>query len=59
MTSNEKSFMSVFEDYKLYFEKRHKKKGYITTVQDFNNHILPYFKNRTIQSLTKIDILVK
>lgn len=57
MPPNDKSFITVFEDYKLYAEKRHKKQGYITTIQDFNNHILPYFKNRTIQSLTKIDII--
>ena len=57
LSSNDKSFIDVFEDYKLYAEKRHKKQGYITTIQDFNNHILPYFQNRTIQSLTKIDII--
>ncbi len=40
-----------------YVEKRHKKQGFYTITHDFNNHVLPYFKNMNIEDITKFDIL--
>lgn len=51
------NFEEVYEDFKIYVQKRHKKQGFITIDQDFSNHVLPYFKGRNINSLTKIDII--
>ncbi len=50
-------FEDIYEEYKIYAEKRHKKQGFITIDQDFNNHVLPYFKGYDIKSLTKVDIM--
>lgn len=50
-------FEEIYEEYKIYAQKRHKKQGFITIDQDFNNHILPYFKGYDIKSITKIDIM--
>lgn len=50
-------FEEIYEEYKIYAQKRHKKQGFVTIDQDFNNHVLPYFKGRDIQSLTKLDII--
>lgn len=51
------SFQEAYEEFKIYAEKRHKKQGFITIVQDFNNHILPYFKGINIKDLTKLDVI--
>lgn len=51
------SFEKAYEEFKIYAQKRHKKQGFITILQDFNNHILPYFKGRNIEDLTKLDII--
>jgi len=50
-------FEYAYEEFKIYAKKRHKKQGFITIVQDFNNHILPYFKGRNIEDLAKLDII--
>lgn len=50
-------FENVYEEYKIYAEKRHKKQGFVTITQDFNNHVLPYFKGYDIKKLTKTDIM--
>lgn len=50
-------FEDVFEEYKIYASKRHKKQGFDTINKNFKLHILPYFKNKNIESLTKRDIV--
>ena len=52
------SFEEVYEEFKNYVIKRHKKQGFITIDQGFSNHILPYFKGKNINELTKLDIIV-
>lgn len=51
------SFEEVYKEYLIYAQKRHKKQGFITIRQDFNNHVLSYFFGRNINELTKIDVL--
>lgn len=51
------SFELAYEEWKIYAEKRHKKQGFITIYQDFNKHVLPYFKGKELSQLTKIDII--
>lgn len=51
------SFEEAYEEFLIYAEKRHKKQGFYTITHDFNNHVLPYFKNTNIKSLTKLDII--
>uniref|UniRef100_A0AAU8B816 Recombinase n=1 Tax=Dulem virus 59 TaxID=3145770 RepID=A0AAU8B816_9VIRU len=51
------SFKEAYEEWKIYVLKRHKKQGFITIHHDFNKHILPYFINKNINELTKLDIL--
>lgn len=50
-------FEEIYEEYKIYAEKRHKKQGFITISQDFNNHVLPYFRGYDIKEITKINIM--
>ena len=57
MSENELSFKDVYESYLAYATKRHKKQGLDTITKNFKNHILPYFNNKKINELTKIDIL--
>ena len=51
------SFEEAYEEFKIYASKRHKKQGFVTILQDFSKHILPYFKNKKVNELTKIDII--
>ncbi len=51
------SFEQTYEEFKIYALKRHKKQGFITIIQDFNKHVLPYFKNKKISELTKNDVI--
>lgn len=51
------SFEEAYENFTIYANSRHKKQGYITTINNFNNHVLPYFKGRELKTLTKLDIL--
>lgn len=51
------SFEEAYEEFKIYASKRHKKQGFITIDQDFNKHILPYFRKWKIADLTKNDII--
>lgn len=57
MSKNNLSFKDVYENYLVYATKRHKKQGLDTITQNFNNHILPFFKDKRMNELTKIDIL--
>lgn len=50
-------FEEIYEEYKIYVQKRHKKQGFVTITQDFNNHVLPYFKGKDIHCLSKTDIM--
>lgn len=50
-------FSEVYKDYLIYAEKRHKKQGFDTTTRNFELHILPYFKDRDVRKLTKMDII--
>lgn len=51
------SFEEAYEKFKIYAQKRHKKQGFITITQDFNNHVLPYFIGRKINDLSRQDII--
>lgn len=51
------SFIDTYNEFKIYASKRHKKQGFVTIDQAFNKHILPYFKNKSINELTKLDII--
>ena len=51
------TFNEVLDNFKIYVEKRHKKQGFITLITDFNNQVLPYFKDIDIKNLTKLDII--
>ena len=50
-------FEEAYEEFRLYALKRHKKQGFITIDQDFSKHVLPYFKEKNINELKKIDII--
>ncbi len=50
-------FEEVYEEYKIYAQNRHKKQGFDTINKNFNLHILPYFKNNYLSSLTKLDLI--
>lgn len=51
------SFEEAYKEYKIYVARRHKKQSLDTIVQDFNKHILPYFIDKNINELTKLDII--
>ncbi|MCI8670674.1 MAG: site-specific integrase [Bacilli bacterium] len=51
------SFYEAYSEYLIYAQKRHKKQGFETLSRDFKLHILPYFKNKLIVDLKKIDII--
>ncbi len=53
MASKRKDFISIYEEYKTYAEKRHKKQGFNTHIRNFDNHILPYFK--AVKDIVKIE----
>lgn len=51
------TFDEVYQDYKIYARNRHKKQGFIIIIQNFNNHILPYFVDKDIKTLSKSDVI--
>lgn len=51
------TFSEVYEKWKKYASSRHKKQGYITILNNFDNHVLPYFKDMNIKELTKLDVM--
>ena len=51
------SFEEAYNEWKIYVARRHKKQSLDTISHDFNKHILPYFKNKNIEELTKLDII--
>ncbi len=50
-------FEEVYEEYKIYAQNRHKKQGFDTLIQNFNLHILPYFKGIKLIDLKIQDFL--
>ena len=50
-------FEEVYVKFKIYVRYRHKKQGYYNICHDFECRILPYFKNKNIYNLSKIDFL--
>lgn len=51
------SFEEAYKEFEKYVSKRHKKQGLVALESNFNSRILPYFKNKNIYNITKIDIL--
>lgn len=51
------SFEEAYKEFLIYAAKRHKKQGFETIHRNFNKHVLPYFKNKDVCKLTKIDII--
>lgn len=51
------NFNDAFIEYKNFSLKRRKTQGYNTMVRNFNNHILPYFKDMQLKDITKKDII--
>ncbi len=51
------NFNQVYEEWKIYASKLHKKESFGSLTRDFNCKILPYFKDRDIYDLTEKDIL--
>lgn len=51
------SFEEAYKEFEKYVAKRHKKQGLVALESNFNSRILPYFKDKDIYSITKIDIL--
>lgn len=51
------NFEEVYEEFKIYASKRHKKESFVNLTRDFNCKVLPYFKNTNIYDLTEKDIL--
>ncbi len=51
------NFEEVSKDWKVYARTRHKKQGSQTIFKAFDNHVLPYFNDRDVKTLTKLDVL--
>lgn len=51
------SFEKAYEEYLNYASNRHKKQGFDTITKNFNLHILPYFKDKNINEISKLDII--
>lgn len=51
------NFEEVYKSYEIYASNRHKKQGFDTISKNFKLHILPYFKDKDISKITKLDII--
>ncbi|MBQ9072013.1 MAG: site-specific integrase [Bacilli bacterium] len=51
------SFEKAYEEYLKYASNQHKKQGFDTITKNFKLHILPYFNNKDITKLSKLDII--
>lgn len=51
-------FEDVYEEYKIFAQKRQKKQSFESLTQRFNSHILPYFRNKNINDLSIQDIII-
>lgn len=59
MSTQISTFISAFEEYKVFAKKRHKKQGYDTHIRNISLHILPYFKDvKDMRKLVKKDIII-
>ena len=50
-------FSDAFIEFNSFSSKRRKKQGYQTMIRNFNNHILPYFKDMYLCDLSVKDII--
>lgn len=50
-------FENAYDEYLIFAQNRQKKQGFETIYQNFNLHILPYFKGRLLCELSKRDII--
>lgn len=58
MSTQISTFISAFEEYKVYAATRHKTQGYETHIRNIKLHILPYFKDiKDLNKLSKKDII--
>lgn len=51
------TFEEVYEEFKIYASKRHKKESFESLCRDFNCKILPYFRGTDINNITEREIL--
>lgn len=51
------NFEEVYKEYLEYAKNQHKKQGFINLSRDFNCRVLPYFKDRNIEDITKQDYI--
>ena len=51
------NFEEVYENFKIYATKQHKKQCLDTILQNFKLYVLPYFKNTKIEKLTIQDVI--
>ncbi len=51
------SFEKAYEEFRIYAKKRHKKQGFDTITNNFNVHVLPYFKGMHVNDLTVKDFI--
>ena len=51
------NFKEVYLEYFEYSKTQHKKQGYETLNHDFNKHVMPYFENRDVETITRKDLL--
>ena len=51
------NFKQVYDEYIVYIFGRLKKQGYETIIKNFNLHILPFFKDKDIKKISKVDII--
>lgn len=50
-------FKDVYDDFLIHTSKRRKKQGFQTLERNFKNHILPYFNDKDITSITRKEII--
>lgn len=50
-------FKDVYDKFLIYTSKRRKEQGFKTLSRNFENHILPYFKDKYISSITRKEII--
>lgn len=53
----DKLFSEVFEDFLIYSSKRLKKQSFEALTRNFKIHILPYFKEKYVNKITKTEII--
>lgn len=51
------NFEKVYEEYLEYARNQHKKQGFVNLDHDFKCRVLPYFKDRNIEDITKKDYI--